>query len=436
MIEEKARFKVNIKILLILILAAVAIIAIIVLTIFNSDDHKVNYKQEGVNTPALEQGMTAVVYNDETATWDEADLMTDWYNYGSNDKRWANAITEDGSMWVWIPRYEYQIVPDSGTIGASPNGKIKINFIGTTKTTASKDYVIHPAFTEDINNGGWSSEQDGIWVAKFEMSMIDAGKNIVIENNTVGNVALSNSVKMTSKPGLVSWNWINVANCYYNSLNYDANIGIDTNYDSHLMKNSEWGAVAYLSHSSYGIGNNKIRTNNSGFTGGGEKDSYLKNKSQSSTGTVYGIYDLSGGLYEAVAVFNNSYNGHLSGYNKTKYNDYTDASYLPSAINGTTHFASYNGISTKYATAYTNTTNKGTITSNIYKAGDATYEVYTGSSWNAWNNDFSLLVSSYFPLLYRGGDASTNNTSGLFYSSYWSGIYDSNISFRVVLSTL
>ena len=24
------------------------------------------------------------------------------------EKKWANAITEDGSMWVWIPRYAYQ----------------------------------------------------------------------------------------------------------------------------------------------------------------------------------------------------------------------------------------------------------------------------------------------------------------------------------------
>ena len=31
--------------------------------------------------------------------------------------------------------------------------------------------------------------------------------------------------------------------------------------DSHMMNNREWGAVAYLSHSAYGI-NNEIRINN------------------------------------------------------------------------------------------------------------------------------------------------------------------------------
>ncbi len=31
----------------------------------------------------------------------------EWYSY--EDKKWANAQTQDGSMWVWIPRYAYRI---------------------------------------------------------------------------------------------------------------------------------------------------------------------------------------------------------------------------------------------------------------------------------------------------------------------------------------
>ena len=33
------------------------------------------------------------------------------YNYGETEstRKWANAKTSDGSMWVWIPRYAYSI---------------------------------------------------------------------------------------------------------------------------------------------------------------------------------------------------------------------------------------------------------------------------------------------------------------------------------------
>ena len=46
----------------------------------------------------------------------------DWYNY--EEKKWANARTEDGSIWVWIPRFEY-IIPSSSSANEV---KIKFNF--------------------------------------------------------------------------------------------------------------------------------------------------------------------------------------------------------------------------------------------------------------------------------------------------------------------
>lgn len=51
---------------------------------------------------------------------------------------------------------------------------------------------------------------------------------------------------MVSKPNVKSWTDIYIGNCYLNALNYN------TTLDSHLMKNSEWGATAYLTHSQYG----------------------------------------------------------------------------------------------------------------------------------------------------------------------------------------
>ncbi len=49
-------------------------------------------KKANVNTPKLANGMTEIKY--------EKDV---------DGSKWANAITKDGSMWVWIPRYAYKI---------------------------------------------------------------------------------------------------------------------------------------------------------------------------------------------------------------------------------------------------------------------------------------------------------------------------------------
>lgn len=104
--------------------------------------------------------------------------------------------------------------------------------------------------------------------------------------------------------------------------------------DSHLMKSSEWGAIVYLTKSKYGLENRDILINNvtlnsdsttpyayavTGCSGDsadsdevGTTIEKIKNKQQagiytwtqlkgtgaSTTGTIYGIYDTSGGLFE------------------------------------------------------------------------------------------------------------------------------------------
>lgn len=91
-------------------------------------------------------------------------------------RKWANAITDDGSMWVWIPRYAYRIT--SG-YNSSTTGTIEIEFMkGTTNETSTGrttfdnvsgegNWNIHPAFEYDTT-------VPGIWVAKFEASRSDA----------------------------------------------------------------------------------------------------------------------------------------------------------------------------------------------------------------------------------------------------------------------
>ena len=50
-------------------------------------------------------------------------------------KKWANAKTSDGSMWVWIPRYAYSIT--SGYHSSSA-GNIEVEFMkGLTNETST-----------------------------------------------------------------------------------------------------------------------------------------------------------------------------------------------------------------------------------------------------------------------------------------------------------
>ena len=68
-----------------------------------------------VNKPKLMTGMAAIKFIDPTG--DEkanegsivktTDTDTAWYDYDA--KKWANAQTQDGSMWVWIPRFAYKV---------------------------------------------------------------------------------------------------------------------------------------------------------------------------------------------------------------------------------------------------------------------------------------------------------------------------------------
>ena len=376
-----------------------------------------------VNIPNLKGDMEPVYWdesNNEVNLEDDNFDSTKWYDYNSN--KWANAKTSDGSYWVWIPRYEYQVI--NNVTDSSQAGTVNVNFIPTSTTEASSsDYYIHPAFRNDssnnFSNGGWDSELPGFWVAKYEMSMEDGNGNHVETTESNGNVALSDTVKMVSKPGVTSWRYINIANSYTNSYNYDRT------KESHLMKNSEWGAVAFLTHSKYGRKGQEvtINSNSSYYTGGGTGEAYkTTNTNQSSTGNITGIYDLSGGAYERVAAFNSSYSGQY----------FTGSSYVDAKGN---HFASTGGKSTKYATAYSNSTgsngNDFTV-GTVSIRGDAIQEAYV-SNHEGWFNDGSYFVDSSYPFFGRGGDYNISSTAGAFCSSSSSGSALSYYSFHVVL---
>ena len=168
-----------------------------------------------------------------------------------------------------------------------------------------------------------------------------------------------------------------------------------SNLESHMLKNSEWGAVVYLTESQYGRNGTEVTVNNNGetyYTDGGAGNAYITNTVQSSTGNVYGIYDLSGNAYEYVA-----------------------AAYLSQGDIETTDG------STKYATVY-----NGISTSSAYKYGDGTYE--TGG-WHSNKDDFTDLSLPFFA---RGGSYDYENT-GIFFCSAGSGSRALAGSFRLAL---
>ncbi|MFR1259053.1 MAG: hypothetical protein ACLSCY_11840, partial [Clostridium sp.] len=145
--------------------------------------------EKGVNKPRLTTGMSPIKFKDPTTSekgnYEKTESSnTDWYDY--IDKKWANAQTEDGSMWVWIPRYAYKVneidkkFDIKFLIGTTDNYYDENGQIQTAKRCTNVDeqvdakigYTVHPAFTDEtkINyrNGGWDKELTGIWVAKFE----------------------------------------------------------------------------------------------------------------------------------------------------------------------------------------------------------------------------------------------------------------------------
>ena len=346
-----------------------------------------NYNaSKGVNTPKLGSGMTPIKWNG--SSWvNTTGSDKDWYDYTA--KKWANAKTSDGSMWVWIPRYAYSIT--SG-YHSSTAGNIDVEFMkGLTNETSTGrtrfdnasgqgNWNIHPAFN-------YGSTVSGIWVAKFEAS--NSGGKIKVE------------------PGVSSWRSITVNDIYTNCLNYNKTL------NSHMMKNDEWGAVAYLSKSKYGKNAEvTINSNSSYYTGGGSGNAYVSNIGQSTTGTVHGVYDMSGGAWEYVAAYVD--------------NSYT-TSYGSSLVNGDAKTKNvYSKASTDNATNNYN--------ANSSKYGDAVYETSTsGSGSTSWYGDYSDFPNAGGPFFQRGGHYTGGTDEGVFFFYNYYGGTSSYLSFRPVL---
>ena len=382
--------------------------------------------------PDIKDGMIPVVISSNGITSTVSEDDASWYNY--NNKEWANmvlvndssrstyqntsgvVVSEDDILayYVWIPRYKYRI-PDTTEFSSSNKitGPREIDIIYEDKSTtkilgdAVNTYYTHPAFTFG------NVEVNGIWVGKFKTGGTATAPLIKPDISFLRNQKVSKEFTTAQIFGTSTY-------------------GMTSNVDAHMMKNSEWGAVAYLSHSRYGA-NREIYINNSSgyYTGrsggnvGGSTaintvytsqtstsqyntygfytwDGYLLeyntntkssthdiSKVSSTTGNITGVYDMSGGAWE-----------YVMGY------------YSPAGSTwGATSSINYAGFSSqpnsKYYDDYT-ATNSLTACNGGICYGHGLSEV------SDWYDDRAGFVNASFPWFLRGGYYSNGSSAGAF----------------------
>ncbi len=401
----------------------------------------------GASEPVLAEGMIPIKW--DGSKWVKASTTQtgDWYDY--DVKKWANAVmvtsdTRDSYMsdvtkpigsevleddilayYVWIPRYKYQLF-NVNSEKMDPI-EIQVEFEGkdTTKSTGSTNgsWLTHPAFTfgED--------ELSGIWVGKFETSGTADAPTIKSNLISLVNQNVSTQFSTSQKLGTDT---------------YLTSNGV-SRVDAHMMKNTDWGAVAYLKQSKYGlgttdIGNNAYRASSSPYYKAGcgpasEIDLTSKTTTctsytssvgtkASTTGNVYGVYDMAGGATE-----------HVMGVMETS--DGTGLMYSSSGFTTSTlPFGS------KYVDTYTYRL-LNAYASNapaVYDRrilGDATGEMNDGSIDNTKNfvaYFYSTDVRVFASFFARGG-LSDNDKLDIFYFGSSTGVAWDRMSFRSVLTT-
>ena len=440
------------------------------------------YYQENVlngTDPIIKDDLIPVTISD-TGVVTKADTTKKWYSY--QDKVWANSvILKDKSVaykngetisesniesyFVWIPKYSYQLF-DLGNYSSLTSisdkiQEIKIKF-GTGNTSDSisgecttpfsnnqgiagssgnckvGDYMTHPAFL--------AFDTLGLWVGKFETGYDGA------TSTTSAQVNIVDTSKIIIKPNVYSWRNITVGNAFKNSYDYKRDL------DSHMMKNTEWGSVAYLQHSKYGS-QVSVRINNNssyitgyaatieptlGYNGGtsieGNRNestnlrvdgtyttNYLNSNSvvASTTNNYTGIYDMSGGAWEYVMGYTTGATtvGGTSGITNLYSNFFSNSSY------------------SKYWDKYTLTAETNY---NNRILGDATGEMGPfgsekdpdGGTRNksSWYKDYAYLVSSSTPWFARGGAWVNGIISGAFSTGFGPGYISDDKVFRIVLT--
>lgn len=452
------------------------------------------YKEDDdISAPdLLNNTLTPVVYKD--GKWKVADVTKEWYNY--NNQEWANAvILKDGlekevgdeitingfnsdalAMFVWIPRYSYTIrdpwgikLTGGGALSKSTPGAIDIKFVdksvkengpATYSGTKEKNWLTHPAFTFD------NEELSGIWVGKFELSHETKSSSTTLDNLGCTTETCTSADGLRILPNVKSLRYNSISRFHFairsmerndNGFNIDGGIT-----DTHMIKNDEWGAVAYLSQSKYGkYGNsdyegankqiyiNNINTYTTGISGGAPAlsqitsggysyDVEINGTGASTTGNIYGVYDMSGGAWD-----------YVFGVMMLE-----DGSKWTGGYNSTTGAIEYSGFSGKLGMSGTNVSGLNWPNSKYYN----TYTLYESpvsdtdifikgtnacnrgicyghalSETAGWYNNAPRYASTQFPWMRKGCNFYDGKSSGVFCFAVNGGNPAGNASTRVIM---
>ena len=388
-----------------------------------------NLDTSGANAPILASNMIPVYYDETSDVWKKADAnnknsVYQWYSYeasGNKKGMWANAVTvkesnrqtylnatpgttismdDINTMWVWIPRFN-AVTPSNYNGGTADNpGAIDVTFV-------KQNELALDAFTFGDKN------LSGFWYGKFETSHTTLASSTTNNNLGCTNETCSNANGIIIKPNVKSLRNNNVSNFFFASRSMEQtgnSFGfVKDEVDTHMSKNNEWGAVAYLTQSIYGrctdsttcteigINNNSVYATGYGAPAGsdtsatnGTYDTDL-GKNASTTKNIFGIYDMSGGATEYVmGVYNNtiSNSGFSSLPNEKYYNNYTVVSYTGHALTET----------------------------------------------KKWYSDYAIFVNSSYPWFVRGGSYSNGAYAGGFGFNYDTGVSYSGYSSHLVIS--
>ena len=372
---------------------------------------KKNIDTSGANAPVLASNMIPVYYDETNSVWKKSDVSNmdktnPWYSYNSTGEykgMWANAVTvtttnrttylnaapgttipmtDINTMWVWIPRFN-AVTPSNynGGTQAKPNA-IDVTFVKQNETAID-------AFTFG------TKQLSGFWYGKFEIGGTLASP-CTNETCNVSNIVV--------KPNVSSLRSQKVSSFFFASRSMEQagnSFGfVSSEVDTHMSKNNEWGAVAYLTQSIYGRCTSStsctevgINNKSSYITGYGAPAGSAKTvtngtynttlgKDASTTGTIYGIYDMSGDSYEYVM-------GVLA-----------DTNGVPRS-----------GQNSSFNSGFTGMLDDGTKYTGIAFPDSKYYNLYTGLSYTGhaltetknWYSDGASFVVASYPWFKRGG---------------------------------
>ena len=389
----------------------------------------------------------------------------------------ANILAKDYRTGCWPNNrtYHKQTIAEAGS---------------TTDNTTT--WATHPAFSWGAEETGYT-ELNGIWVGKYETTGTRRAPTVKPNQHANVDEYIGEYYTMARSIGTGTYSpTTNGGNTISGITQNSHNLSTAT---SHMLKNSEWGAVAYLSASKYGAGVNGTKINSAspatsadadisspsnrysyGITGcgpynaSGSTSTYTDgttlsadliesptacsqdtNKAYngsigvlaSTTNTVYGIYDMSGGSYEYVM-------GNLTGYDdqsETSDNRYMTTQAKPPYVDLYKESPYGNFTSGVSSGAANNPVDWGSGAYEYYWNNDictwATcgghalhetkqYQSVSGS-YRSWGGDNSNFVYSSSRWFQRGGSAINGSSAGLFYSDYRSGLYHSSYGFHSAL---